>query len=229
LSILSVGTSYAYSFEKTLSSEEARSIVPELEKEAYVDLDKAFRFPAEDDLLVFLFENLDLAGSVARAWNITDLEVVQRSPRSYSARIRTDMEGATYRLELREGYARYSGFGVYRSSFLPISVQGKALMTVSWNNSVDQDTFQIDTNLKLRPSSRVIEVIGWALYPLVKSRLQWAHGKVIDLGKTLGHKLRNNPRKTVEKLESIDAEHAERWEKFLEQHPGFGAGDSGSI
>lgn len=210
---------FTYTFEKTLTRTEADSKLAVLQGDSTYTATRTVHFPAEDDLLLFLFRHLEFTGSVARVWNISELTVVKRTDRSFSCRIGESMEGPTYRFVLGNGHVEYIGMGTYRSYYLPITVNGEASIDLQWKDLEQQHGVDMTAELTLRPTNEVLQLISTALYPLVRSQLNGAFEQVIQLGKDLANRLNDKPIETLEKLRAENKSHARLWKQYLKNHP----------
>lgn len=188
-----------------------------LEKNHTFRLRRTFRFPAPDELVQFLFEHPEVNASMVRAWNLLSLHVKVRGNRTYYTRIGQKLKGPMYKLLVESGSVQYVGKGLYRQDYLPFAIEGSALMELSWEPVKGGDTVDIKADLRLRPTSEVLHLIGTLLHPVAKAAFNDALTDLITLGTTLAKKLRNHPDETYERLKSRDETSATRWKEFLER------------
>ncbi len=192
-----------------------------LRKHYTFNLKRTFQYPAGDTLVQFLFARPEVNADMVRSWNLFSLHVNRIDTRLYHARVKNQMDGLAYKLTVDEGRVRYIGQGMYREDFLPVPIEGHALVELKWEPIPDTENVQMTANLRLRPASEVLHLIGTILHPLARNTLDEALHRLIENGKKLARTLHENPEETTERLRSIDKSHARSWKMFIEHNPGW--------
>lgn len=194
---------------------QARQDTRKLERNPIFDLSDTYVLPASDTFLVFLFRNLEVAGSLARATNTVNLRIEQRGRNSFSARTRRVLEGHCYRHRVDSGSTRFIGRGTYRQDYVPFAIRGLALVDLRWRPRKDEDGLVLNVRLRVTPASNLIRVVGTVFYPLVNFALRDVLERVVNVGRRIASIARHYPRWTLLKLEVMNSEHADRWRRFL--------------
>lgn len=207
----------AYTYDSTLSESTAQETAQLLADNPTYVVERTFRYPARDQLILYLFHHLEMAGAMTRAWNFTDLEIKNTGDRIYSTRIKTKMEGTCYQMNLESGHLKYVGLGTYRSSNLPFNIYGAAMIEVTWKELKNENGVKMSARLSLRPTSEILHLIGYVLSPIVHSELEDGLKKVVQLGRNVGDRISNKPIETVHRLKSERRIYARQWSDYLDQ------------
>ena len=175
---------------------------------ATFSVERTIQLKTRAQTVSLLIEKLDLTAALVRAWELEKYRAERLEHGFYRVRDEAGLSGLVLRVSEKSGGIIYSGKGSYRTSRLPIEVEGTAIAKVAWEEQSDGEdsATRVKAKLHARINNVAVHYMGMIFFPIVKAIANNKANHLIDVTKKLIQKLKNHPLETKQRLRELDPE-----------------------